>query len=87
MARDRGDAPPAWPPLLLVNAEHDWTLDTHTDEVMPLLAACGLSDVARVTLRGTDHIGYVLGMARRGWAGQEVAVPAVAGWLAARLAA
>ena len=69
--------PPAPPPLLLVNAAHDVGLSAHTDLFQAQLLAAGAPCVERVTLRGTNHASYVLGMGRTGFAGEEVAVPAI----------
>lgn len=93
------------PPLMIVNAERDWTLDTHTDTLEPKLVAAvelarsqALSSDAvtvsgsgaravpqppasrsvsiphfeRVSIKHTDHIGYVVGIGRGGSAHRPV---------------
>ena len=74
------------PSVLLTNAApgRDWGLHEHTDLLEPLLRAAGFS-VSRLELAGCGHVSSLAGVGIAGAEGEEVLVPRVAEWLAARL--
>jgi acetyl esterase/lipase len=53
----------ALPPLLVANAQtgYDWTLETHTDVLEPLLKEAGVRHYERVVVDGTNHISVCAG--------------------------
>ena len=72
--------------MLLANAApgRDWGLQAHTDLLDPLLRAAGFS-VSRLELADCGHVTSLAGVGLAGAEGEEVLVPRVAEWLAARL--
>jgi hypothetical protein len=74
------------PPVLLTNAApgRDWGLHEHTDLLEPLLRAAGFR-VSRLELADCGHVSSLAGVGIAGAEGEEVLVPRVVEWLAARL--
>ena len=84
--RGAADGAVSRPPVLLTNAApgRDWGLHEHTDLLEPLLRASGFS-VSRLELADCGHVSSLAGVGVAGAEGEEVLVPRVAEWLAARL--
>lgn len=68
------------PPVLLMNAGIDVGLRDHTDLWQRQLAAGGVVH-ERYTFIGTDHLGSIMGIGRKGWAGEEAIMPVVVDFL------
>ena len=84
--RGAADGAVSRPPVLLTNAApgRDWGLHEHTDLLEPLLRASGFS-VSHLELADCGHVSSLAGVGVAGAEGEEVLVPRVAEWLAARL--
>ena len=84
--RGAADGAVSRPPVQLTNAApgRDWGLHEHTDLLEPLLRAAGFS-VSRLELSDCGHVSSLAGVGVAGAEGEEVLVPRVAEWLAARL--
>jgi len=80
--------PPPLPPLpiLLMNVQRDWTLETHTDVLFPLLLARpDLFDAERVSVEGGEHASTIFQFDLPGSLGDAVVAQGVAEWLLRRL--
>ena len=68
------------PPLLLVNAERDWGLQSHTAVLQPLLKAAGFP-VDEFVLSGTDHLSIYCCIGVACSVSERELVPRVLAWL------
>jgi acetyl esterase/lipase len=86
-----GKVPPPLPPppplpILLLNVQRDWTLETHTDVLFPLLLARpDLFDAERVSVEGGEHASTIFQFDLPGSLGDAVVAQGVAEWLLRRL--